>query len=66
MANEIEHFIAKCNLCNMFKASNFKAPLLSHDIPTLPYEKVASDILTFAGRLLRYRGLGYRRLLKVV
>ncbi|CAI6377683.1 unnamed protein product [Macrosiphum euphorbiae] len=49
MFNEIEQFINNCNTCNKFQNSNKKSPLIPHEVPNYPYEKVGADILSFEG-----------------
>lgn len=47
MMNEIETCVSKCKICEKFRANNKKEPLIPHEVPYLPFEKVASDILTY-------------------
>lgn len=43
----IEEFIRKCFICQTYQNNNIKEPLLSHDIPDLPFSKVGIDIMDF-------------------
>lgn len=47
MMNEIEQLVGKCKVCEKFRPANKKEPLLTHELPNLPYEKIAMDIMTF-------------------
>lgn len=48
MSTMIENFVKKCELCETYQRSNTKEPLISHDIPTLPFYKIGIDIAEFA------------------
>lgn len=45
--NEIEQYITKCKICEKYRSQNIKDPLIPHEIPKLPYEKIAADIMTY-------------------
>jgi len=49
MSKEIEEMIHRCSVCEKYSNSNIKEPLISHEIPKVPFGKVASDILQFEG-----------------
>ena len=49
MSKDIENTIQNCAICCRFQRSNTKEPMISHDIPEDPFEKVATDIFTFDG-----------------
>lgn len=49
MQQDIENEINKCRICESYRPSNIKEPLISHEVPQYPYEKVGSDILEYAG-----------------
>lgn len=48
--NEIEQAVSKCQICQENSAKNQKEPLISHEIPTEPFKKVACDILEFKAK----------------
>ncbi|KAK9692555.1 Integrase zinc binding domain [Popillia japonica] len=50
MLNEIEQFVSDCTICEKFRSDNRKDPLLPHEIPTLPFEKIGSDVLTYRNK----------------
>ncbi|XP_070193833.1 uncharacterized protein [Littorina saxatilis] len=50
MAADIQHTVANCTVCNERQNSNCKEPMLPHDIPTRPWQKLASDLLTWDGK----------------
>ena len=50
MNRELEDFISKCETCNTFQPAQPKEPLICHDIPQRPWEKIGCDIFTFNNR----------------
>jgi len=49
MDNEIRQYVNSCVTCSTFRNANVKESLIYHEIPSLPFEIVSCDILTFAG-----------------
>lgn len=49
MSKDIEEMISRCTICEKYSNSNIKEPLISHDIPKIPFVKIASDISQFRG-----------------
>lgn len=49
MSTMIDNFVKKCNVCEKYQRSNSKEPLISHEIPELPFYKIAIDIAEYAG-----------------
>lgn len=47
MSKDIESLILNCEVCQKFQKSNVKEPLISHAIPTKPFEKISIDIMDF-------------------
>ena len=50
MSQNIETIVGRCHICLKFRASNPKEPLIPHDVPERPRQKVAADIMTFKSR----------------
>ena len=48
MNQDIENLVDRCKLCQKYRASNIKEPLVNHEIPNLPYEKLGMDIMEVA------------------
>ncbi|XP_031331450.1 uncharacterized protein K02A2.6-like [Photinus pyralis] len=46
----IENFVSKCTECEKFQRSNVKEPLISQEIPQLPFLKIAIDIGEYGGK----------------
>ena len=46
MSMEIKHMIESCSTCIQNKSQNVKEPLNNHEIPLLPWQKVAADFMT--------------------
>lgn len=49
ITKEIENFILSCSICEKFRSKNVREPLISHEIPELPFNKVGIDIFEFGG-----------------
>ena len=49
MNKEIENIIKQCSVCNNFRNSNRKEPLVPHEIPSRLWAKVAADMFQFKG-----------------
>jgi hypothetical protein len=47
---DVTNLVSSCSICQRFKRSNKKEPLLNHDIPPLPFNKIAADIAEFQGK----------------
>jgi hypothetical protein len=45
--SDIKNLISACDVCQKYSRSNIKYPLLSHEIPSIPFYKVAVDIAEF-------------------
>ena len=49
MNSELKDYVSKCETCNMYQSSQPKEPLISHNLPTRPWEKIGCDIFTLGG-----------------
>ncbi|XP_046739526.1 uncharacterized protein K02A2.6-like [Diprion similis] len=47
---DIENMVAMCRVCEKFRTKNIKEPLIPHDIPDIPFNKIATDICEFMGK----------------
>ena len=52
MSTDIEYLINKCNKCNTYRRAQPPEPLLSHEVPTRPWQKLAADILHSMVRII--------------
>lgn len=50
MTKHIEQMVEMCPTCQQFQPRNQKEPLISHEIPELPWLKVAADIFEIRGQ----------------
>ena len=50
MYEAIEREVKKCPMCNKYSKANQKEPVLPHEIPNCPWEKLSADYFTFAGK----------------
>ena len=44
MTNDITQMIETCRFCQMFKNSPAKEPIIQHQVPENPWQKVAADL----------------------
>lgn len=44
MSSYVKYFIDKCKICRKFSISKIKEPLLQHEVPELPFQKIGIDI----------------------
>ncbi|XP_056017509.1 uncharacterized protein K02A2.6-like [Ostrea edulis] len=49
MNQNIENFIGQCAVCNKYRNSNSKEPMVPQEIPSRPWAKVAADMFQFKG-----------------
>lgn len=47
---EIENKIKQCESCNIFSSNKSKEKMLSHEIPTFPWQKLATDLFEYKGK----------------
>ena len=50
MNKDIEDFISTRSVCKSYQADQQKEPMISHEIPSRPREKVGCEILDFEGK----------------
>ena len=50
MNAEIKDYILKCDICNSFKPEQLREPLMFHEIPSRPWQRVATDLFLFDQR----------------
>lgn len=50
MAADITTLANSCDICQKHKSRNARLPMLSHDIPSLPWQVVGADLFYHAGR----------------
>lgn len=48
--SDVQNLVSSCAICQKYRRSNKKEPLLNHDIPSLPFNKIAADIAEFQGK----------------
>uniref|UniRef100_A0A674NI52 Gypsy retrotransposon integrase-like protein 1 n=1 Tax=Takifugu rubripes TaxID=31033 RepID=A0A674NI52_TAKRU len=47
MNKQIEEMVGKCPTCLIYRPSNTKEPMMSHQIPDRPWQAVATDLFTW-------------------
>lgn len=47
---DIENTIVNCKVCQKNRSANVREPMLAHEIPNLPYQKLGIDIMFFQGK----------------
>ncbi|XP_044755743.1 uncharacterized protein K02A2.6-like [Coccinella septempunctata] len=50
MNSEIENYIQNCQSCLKFRKNNTAQPLMPHEIPDIPWQKVGADIFQFESK----------------
>ena len=50
MSRQIEDMIARCAVCKKYQSKPPREPMVIHPIPTLPWEKVGTDIGVVDGK----------------
>lgn len=50
MTSQIADYISQCKVCAKYKNDQSKEPLLSHEIPSRPWEKVGCDLFMHNGK----------------
>ena len=50
MSKQIIDMVSRCETCNEYQKSQQKEPMIGHDVPILPWEKVGTDIFQFDGK----------------
>ena len=50
MNKEIEEYIMKCSTCREHESQQAKEPLISHEVPDLPWSKIATDLFEVDGK----------------
>ena len=50
MNKEISEYIAACDVCNSYHSKQQKEPLMNHEVPDRPWEKVGCDLLEHDGK----------------
>jgi hypothetical protein len=50
MSDDIAKTVTSCETCITFRASQQKEPLMCHDVPGRPWQKLGADIMTVQGK----------------
>ncbi|XP_046565857.1 uncharacterized protein K02A2.6-like, partial [Haliotis rubra] len=50
MVKDLTEYISKCEICKSVQQEQGREPLISHEIPARPMEKIACDLFEFDGR----------------
>lgn len=51
MSSDIDKLITSCKICAKFQNSNWKEPLIPHEVPNFPFEKIGSDICEIGDKM---------------
>ncbi|GBN89978.1 hypothetical protein AVEN_190470-1 [Araneus ventricosus] len=49
ITKDIENMVSKCKTSERYRHRNVKEPLICHEVPNLPYEKIGTDICEHGG-----------------
>lgn len=47
MSSDIKQYIESCDICHTYEARQQRETLMSHDLPTRPWERVGTDLFTW-------------------
>lgn len=50
MSKQIEDIVQRCDICKHYQKSNAKEPMVKADLPTRPWEKVATDLFEYKNK----------------
>ncbi|XP_062542342.1 uncharacterized protein K02A2.6-like [Armigeres subalbatus] len=50
MTSDIQQMVDECQVCQMHQPNNTKQTIISKEIPSLPFERVATDLFHFKGK----------------
>jgi hypothetical protein len=50
MSRDVETWVSRCSICSSLQREKIKQPLLQHDVPHRPWEKLALDIFELHGK----------------
>ncbi|MET0104994.1 MAG: RNase H-like domain-containing protein [Sedimenticola sp.] len=65
MTKAITDNVLSCEVCLAHRDSNAKEPLIVHDVPQGPYQKLGSDIFTFEGKNYLLTSCYYSRFFEI-
>lgn len=49
MSTELTKLVKKCDVCQKFQHANSHDPLIPHEMPTIPFDKIGCDFCEFSG-----------------
>ena len=50
MSRDINELVAKCSTCMKYRRENTREPLISHEVPLRPWQKLGADIFDYGGK----------------
>ena len=50
MSNDIQETVSKCSTCSTYRNRNQKEPMIAHEIPDRPWQKLGSDLFEHKGK----------------
>lgn len=50
MSKDIEEMVLNCSICQRLRSSNQKEPMIPHELPKRPFEKIGIDILEYCNK----------------
>ena len=65
MTKEIQDYVLHCEVCLTHRDSNAKEPLMPHEVPQGPYQKLGSDIFSFKGKNYLLTSCYYSRFFEI-
>ena len=65
MTKETQDYVLHCEVCLTHRDSNAKEPLMPHEVPQGPYQKLGSDIFSFEGKNYLLTSCYYSRFFEI-
>ena len=50
MSNDIQEMVSKCSTCSTYRNRNQKEPMIAHEIPDRPWQKLGSNLFEHKGK----------------
>ncbi|XP_045167174.2 uncharacterized protein K02A2.6-like [Mercenaria mercenaria] len=65
MTKQISEYVLQCEICLKHRDSNPKEPLMPHEVPSRPFQKIGTDIFQFDGKSYLVTADYYSRFLEI-
>lgn len=66
MSEDIERMVAACKICQRHRASNQKEPMMAHETPSLPFQRIGMDLFEIEKHNFAVLGDYYSRYIEII